>query len=522
MESVAIYSWMTKALGLRGNSLLVFSYMFSNLVDQFHTVTMNLTDVSDWYGMSYRSVTTNVDNLIELGYITRRKVDNTLLRQYKLNVDKISTECIKSGKDYYVEFIDTYRDILMKKFPDDMDKINDILKDFIDDTGMCNPSILMLSNLISLSSFDEAKDCLNSTINIQNIPNMNKQYVVPEKTQDCLRLFDQPKKKRGRPSKKEANRKEKLLILEDFILMRGRGNAELKELLIKFLDTDAGRKYSPDQWKSQLDNLADCGITEERMIDGVTRSYMSGYKTLYLKPQFENDMSAKIKIIEDYVSSEKAPDDRLSDYLKQYVFETTKGKSYTKNQFRLALEKLSDVCASYEDKVASVRRSYENAYSALAYESQAQKSIDMDKKHELIHSFIADGYYYLVDGLNDVLYQYVDSTTAGSSMSASEFSVILENLRQFCFDDEDKVSRVRVAIQGNKNVFATEDFYETKKLRQAHESRSERAKSLDRSRKQRVIEYSRRNPNDIRVAEIISEVGTIYQMNTKSTRPNYL
>ena len=449
------------------------------------------------------------------------KIENERLRQYKLNIKKISDTCEKHSKESYKEFINTYRDILLQRFPNDVEKVDNMLKDFSDDSGMCDPSMITLSSLSSepvLCTFDEAVSNLKTTYQEDYSEPEEKHYIVPNS--DMNSLFDEPKKKkRGRPSKKEQTMREKMLILEDFVLIRLNGNSEMRDILTKFLNTDAGKKYTPDQWKAQLENMIDNGVTIDRMLDGVRKSYMSGYRALYIKPQFEHDMADKVSMIQEYVDSIGAPDDRLQEFLNLYVFETTKGKSYTKNQFRGALNRLSAVCSSYEDKVISVQRSYENSYSALAYETSIQKTVDMDKKHEIIKSFINDGYYYLVDGLSDSLIQYVDNTSVGSLMSAEDFSIILENLRQFCFDDDDKVSKVRVAIQGNKSVFASEDYSETKKLRNAHESRSEHAKSLDRSRKQRVIEYAKRNPNDMRVSGLCLNVTYTEQ---KASRPNYL
>ena len=204
-----------------------------------------------------------------------------------------------------------------------------------------------------------------------------------------------------------------------------------------------------------------------------------------------------------------------------YIFETQKGKSFSKNQLNAALKKLTSLCVSYDEKVDSVLNSHEHGYSALAYPKD-QDEVDIDKKKKMVEDFIDDGYYYLVDNLSDTLIMFVTETQAGKSMSCAELSVALSNLREFCFDDNDKVSKVRAAIQFNRNYFASEDFAESKKLTSTHESRKEKADKLDRSRKQRVIEYATRHSDDPRVSFIIPEDFSKKHINQSTAKPAYL
>jgi hypothetical protein len=129
-------------------------------------------------------------------------------------------------------------------------------------------------------------------------------------------------------------------------------------------------------------------------------------------------------------------------------------------------------------------------------------SVDEDKKIEKIRSFIKTGYYQLCDGLEDALISYVKETDVGRKMSYSAFCNILDNLRLYCLDDIDKVGKVKLAIQNNSSKFATEDYDETRRLRNKLETRESKAQSLDRSRQQKVIMAKMKNPNDPRLVDV--------------------
>jgi hypothetical protein len=193
------------------------------------------------------------------------------------------------------------------------------------------------------------------------------------------------------------------------------------------------------------------------------------------------------------------------------VTEVPKGKSSTINQFILMLENLSDICKTTEEKINSVKLSYTNSYSALAYRtSKTTKAedtcVDMEVKETIIMNFITQGYYQLCDGLETYLNEYVHNTTAGRSMTSTAFSIALDNLRLYCLDDDDKVAKVKSAIQSNSNKFATEDFEETRKIKAKFETRESMASSFDRSRKMRVEAEKRKNPNNPRLKNVVLTV----------------
>lgn len=527
---------MTKALDLSGNSLIVFAYIFSSILDQFHYACVNLTRISEDYGISYRSVTSNIEKLTSMGLIENRKCDTGIRGCYYVNIKGIAHKCCESGIDYYTDFINSYWTLLSEKFPDDTEAVNNFMRSFIDDSGIYNPDIKALVEVLALKSdsisFSDALKTVteskeSSIDSIKNQPKSVKKVKKKQTTEtsvsDGLLITTPEKRKRGRPSKKEELALQKRVITDDFVIMQLGGNEELRDLLHKFLETPNGKKYSVDQWKFQLDNMVTTGITIERMIAGVSKSYMAGYKMLYLAPPFENDMIQKLKRIDEYVRETCNDSDELRGILRNYVLETQKGRTYTLTQFNAALTKLTSVCDTVDAKIESARKSYENSYAALAYEPENKSSyisvVDADDKHNCIIDFINNGYYHLVDGLKELLFTYVDSTQAGASMSFVEFKAALENLREFKLNDGDKLEAIRTAIQTNSRKLATEDYSETRRIKASNESRKSRADHRDRSRESEVFAYSKRYPEDERIIGVKFKT---YNKEQRSNVPKYL
>jgi hypothetical protein len=237
------------------------------------------------------------------------------------------------------------------------------------------------------------------------------------------------------------------------------------------------------------------------MISGVKTSYMNNYRALYISDKSEIDIDLKLHEIDEYVKIYADDNDELREYLQLYVTEVPKGKSYTIKQFKLALNNLSMICKTTDEKIKSVKNSYANSYSSLAYannynDKQSEECVDTEEKIKCIKEFIADGYYYLCAGLEDSLLSYVNTTKYGKSMSVDNFKIMLNNLRLYCLDDSDKVAKVQMAIQNNSNKFATEDFDETRQIKNRLQTREGIASHLDRSRKLTIIKEKNKNPNN--------------------------
>jgi hypothetical protein len=222
---------------------------------------------------------------------------------------------------------------------------------------------------------------------------------------------------------------------------------------------------------------------------------MRNYRQLYFPDKSEVDMDEKFDMIDKYVYEQADNNAELNNLLRAYVTEVTRGKSCTANQFKLALENLSNLCDTTDSKIASVKVSYANSYSALAYprnnftnngnnssSNNGDSCVDEDKKLEAIDKFIEDEYYQNMPELKDALIQYATQTNVGKNMSVSEFISNLNSLLLYCLDDNKKVSKVMTAIKNNYRQLAMEDYAESKILESGAYSRKFIADTSKRER----------------------------------------
>lgn len=527
IPNIIMWSWMRTVLNLSGTELLIFAFVFSQTFDNIHKCYTCLSEMEAWFGLTRQTISRNIDNLCAKGYVEKETLHdaiNPMIKHnsYKVCVSYITKLCEESDYSSYSNFLESYGAILKQKFPEDTLTIDEYLNTL--STWHQNKNIevcITLNELAQLMCSETNEN--NSIVSMLKDIRKNKVKKSPEYTfinKDKLMdskqpskqnsLFEQPKQKRmSTRAKKEAWDKAKREMTHNFVYMRLGGNEELFDLLNKFLDTDNGRSYTPQQWEQQLDNLYENGRTIDRMISGVKTSYMNNYRSLYLVDKSEVDIKLKLAEIDKYVTENADNNAELKELLELYVTEVPKGKSYTAKQFRLALSNLSMFCKTTEEKINSVKTSYTNSYAALAYPNnfannttKTTTEVDMDKKLEHITNFISTGYYYLCDGLEDALRSYVQTTDVGKSMPESTFKIMLNNLRIFCLDDADKVSKVNMAIQNNSNKFATEDFEETRQIKSRLQTRESVAQHLDRSRKLAVIKEKQKNPTNSRLANV--------------------
>ena len=516
MPSIVVWPWMSQALNLSGVELLIFSYIFDVSFDNVHRCYTRLIDMQDWFGITRQAVSRRIQNLVDKGYITKQS-DNLYgpefikSNSYAVNMARITEVCSECDEEIYSNFMNSYGAILRQRFPSDVQRIDDYIE------AMCQwhqaknievcLSVKQLSDLLLSEDTVDIATALGVIEKCRKPKKSAKKEFIEKSTtpKKSGNLFDVPKQK-SRQTKKNEWDVEKRTMTTDFVYMRLKGDEEIHEAINQFLSTNIGRNYNPDQWKQQLENLYDYGITRDRMLQGIRKSYMNGYRSLYPVDNSEVDMRRKLNLIERYVKNECDGSDELRQVLTSYIFEVPKGKSFSENQFKLALENLSDICKTTEEKLQSVKTSYANSYSALAYKSNTTTSnetpVDMEEKNERVDKFIRDGYYYMVAGLSEALHSYVNSTSAGKCMTLSEFELALNNLRLFCLNDDEKVSRVLNAIQHNYLYFATEDYNETRTLKSKLETRDTKANSLDHSRKSRVLAEKLKNPNDPRLKDV--------------------
>lgn len=538
IPNVILWSWMRTVLNLVGSELYIFAYIFSQTFDNVHKCFTCLSEMEQWFGISRQTITRNIDKLCKSGYILKETLQdavNPMIKHnnYRVDVPFITKLCEESDYDSYQNFLDSYRSILKQKFPNDSATIDEYLETLSTwhknkDIKVC-VTLNEVAQLVCMGVEGETQPSIVSMI--ETIRDKNKS-LKKGKEKDFIRKdikdykdeskksakqgFDfsgiEPKKKRVSKKAKQAEWLEtKKQATHSAVYLRLGGNDELYHLLLDFLETDNGMSYTPSQWDQQIDNMIYYGRTVDRMIEGVKRSYMNNYRTLYIPDKSEVDIDLKLREIKKYVHDNCDDSKELADLLEAYVLEVPKGKSYTISQFRLALENLSDICKTTDDKIKSVKRSYANSYASLAYDSHSAYSndgyssnecVDEEKKFEIIDGFIKDGYYYLCDGLEDALRQYVSDTIAGRSMTASNFSLILDNLRLFCLDDSEKVARVKLAIQNNSAKFAVEDYKESQQIKDRLQTRESIADHMDMTRKVSILKEKQRNPKNPKIASV--------------------
>ena len=528
MPNLIVWSWMREVLGLHGTQLLIFSYMFTQCFDSVHQCTTSLSSMEKWFGVTRQAVSRNIDKLVDSQYLYKVTESDRITPMIKHNVYRINMKyitglCEDSDYESYENFIQSYSYALKSVFPAEGAVIDEYLDQMLQWHKTKDIKVCITLNELVKEIYNSDTSELNLSDVLRRLSNTENEYVDPfnqkpvktikkkEKVESKKvdnKLFDTPKAKGTRKLRNEWIEVKKEMN-QEFVTLNANNNDELLELLNNFLETTNGRSYTPTQWQNQLDSLYTNGRTTERMIQGVRISYMNNYRSLYLVDKSEVDIPVKLAEIDAYICKEENKcSQELKKWLSSYVTEVPKGKSCTANQFRLMLEDLSDICKTLDDKIESVKKSYTNSYSALAYRSTygttqtEDDSIDMTEKEILVHKFIVDGYYQLCDGLEDSLMSYIHDTNSGKTMTKDVFNTALCNLRLFCFKDEDKINSVNLSIQKNRNVLAVENFNETASLKKKGITREMCAVSFDNTRRTTVEKAKRKNPNDERLKDV--------------------
>ena len=514
---------MRTVLGLAGTEILIFSYVYSQSFDSIHKCYTPLCEMEDWFGVTRQTISRIIDRMECKNYFikeTHQDTHNPMIKHnsYQVNMTTISELCENSDHDSYKNFLDSYSYVLKSNFPSCSGTIDSYLDSLLQWHRNKNISIKVTLNDLATILESNNGDCSISDIisNITKKKTDNKISLPTIKqsaqTKKSDKLFGEQKKKSTRTTKNEwlVTKQE---MSKEFVFMRAGGNLDLLNALCDFLSTKNGQSYSPAQWENQLDNLYKYGRTVERMIEGVRNSFMNNYRALYIVDKSEIDIDKKLSEIDRYVSN-NGNNEELKKWLCLYVTEVPKGKSSTITQFKLMLENLDKICNTESEKVESVKVSYTNSYSALAYKTTSASSnttiaeTDMEAKETLIHEFIKTGYYQLCDGLEQSLLDYIHTTSNGMGMACNKFEIALNNLRLFCLEDDDKVNKVRFSILADKPYLATEDFEETRKLKARLETRETMATSMDRSRKLRVEQEKLKHPNDPRLKDVVVQQRT--------------
>lgn len=522
MPNIIVWTWMSSVLHLSGMELLIFAYIYSVSFDSVHRCHTTLGSMESWFGLTRQAISRRIQSLVDAGFLTKQTSVDTNSgfikhNSYSVNMLRVTEMCEEADFDAYKNFIDSYGSVLKARFPSEVVSIDNYLETLIQwhetkDVRVCLTMKQISDILLSDDDASELQDIVKIVSAYKKVkPRASSTFVEKKKTAKQNTLFDDPpKKKRNSRSamKMQWFEKKKAMSL-DFVYTNLSGNEEILNAINNFLETDNGMNYNPDQWRQQLNNMYEYGITQDRILAGINTSYMNGYKSLYVHDRNEVDMRRKMKLIDEYTENEE-----LKQLLTSWLFDVPKARSYSENQFKLVLGNLSDICPTDDDKINSVMQSYTNGYGALAYKQKfaedcSAQEVDMSDKVNAIDKFIQDGYYYLVDGLCEALHVYISKTPNGRSMTIDTFNIVLNNLRLFCLNDSDKVSKVNLAIQNNYKYLATEDFAETKRLKSKLETRESAARSADHFRMSMVLAEMKKNPNNPKLKDVSIKAGEI-------------
>ena len=559
IPNITMWAWMRTVLGLVGNELLIFSYLFSSTYDSSHVCWVALADMETWFGLTRQTISRNIDKLVDRGVVVKKCVldeFNPIIKHnnYQVDMNRITDLCEHADTESYKNFLDCYKTEIKRMFPNDGKKIDDYFDALLSwhttkDIKVCMAygDLIKLAycknndNLIPIDEFlnilKEHKICEDIDVN----RNEKKENIVKTENKNTNKKTDKKELKSSEKTSKETkptlpigkllqdkpkrrNRKaeraqwdiEKRQMTESYVITNLNGNEELKKLLLCFLDTDNGQSYTPMQWEIQLDNMYKHGRTIPRMIEGVRNSFMNNYRSLYLVDKNEVDIDLKLCEIQKYVLENADGNEELKNYLELYILETQKGKSLSQSQFTLLLSELSTICETTEQKIASVKNSYAGSYSKLAYAPSGTSKgsghsgdgvtpIDTDKKLEQIDKFIEDGCYYLIDGLKESLIEYVTNTQVGSTMTVEDFITNLASFRLNCLVDGDKTNKVREAIRNNYPKLAMEDFSETRQISQNGRTREDVARVKDKNRRKSIFKEFNINPKNPRLKGLKKE-----------------
>ena len=532
IPNFTICSWMISVLKLSKAELLLFAYLFDQTYDGKHKCFTSLDVMGIFFDCARQSVARNIDKLVEKSFVKRETTNdpiNPIIRHnsYYVNIDNIAQLCIDAGYSEYESFIKTYEISLKALHPDNEDAINEVIDHMQSLSGTQDDENITLNvsdlkKIIHLAS-GEYSGKLNIEEEIEKIiassgklkKHNKRSYTKPvvEKapTQEpsVNSLFNKPKRSSTK-AQKEKDLADKIAMNNEFVIYAANGSQKLLDMLNQFLKTTWGEKCKPFQWKHQLDILYEGAISEERMIDSVRNAIAGSYHKLYVQDKSEVDMKEKLHIIREYVDEEADGNEKLYDLLLSFVTKTQRGKACNSEQLNMLLDELSDICETTKDKIESVSYCYKHGYAALAYRNSndggfagkssfsdpINKCVEQDDKLKAIDDFIADGYYYLVEGLRDALVEYVTKTSAGMKMSLAAFENNLKYFRIFCLNDNDKVATVMRAISNNYPKLALESYEETTTISNNARSREDIARNMDRDRKSAVIREKKKNPNN--------------------------
>ena len=266
MPNIMIWSWMSSVLHLSCNELLIFAYIFSMSFDNIHRCYTTLNAMEDWFSLSRQAVSRRIQNMVDQELLTKQTlVDSGFIKHnsYSVNMAKVTELCENSDYDTYKNFIESYGSALKQRFPADEIKIDNYLDSLIQwhevkDTQVC----LTMKQISDILLYEDAPDTITEVIELVSkqtkrvVPKVIKPPVSePSITSDGSLFADIAPKKKPRLTRSMQAQEDKRQMAVDFVVHNYSGNEEIIDAINEYLDTPEGKKFTPDQWRKQLNNM---------------------------------------------------------------------------------------------------------------------------------------------------------------------------------------------------------------------------------------------------------------------------
>lgn len=552
MPNFVVWNWMREALELSGTNLMIFAYVYSQSFDGVHYSTTSLSTMEKWFGITRQTISRNLERMPYVKKLTyvNPEVNNFKYNYYRVDMEEILKICMNKGTSIYDDFMLSYKNILLLKFPEDDKEIDDYFDTMLNWHKLSNATytvdfktITTIVDMLMNSSVPEEKS-FRSIIETLSKNNISQGYIsdsevlkdtvsptdASEPPPEISNTVEKPKvtgkfkatelfkptkpKKESKQARLNRERAEMDAMTRDFVLTYADNNSELLDILDAYLDFRVTSFITPAQWSANLKLFRKVHKTVPEMISGATTALAAGYRKLAYENQqtiiADNYKFERNNLVKEFVANYGEGNADLESVLLKYSEEVADRKNVTPNQFSVLLKNLHKLCPTTEQKLESVTNAYASGWSALAYanrfndcttSSASNTVIDKDKKLSIIDKFFTDGFYYLTPEIKELLIQYITETKSGRNMSANRFSLSLDFLRLHCPLEEHKITAIKEAILKDTEYLCREDFNDTKQAKKAYNSLENRAYNMDRNRKQTAHRYYMEHPTDPRFVD---------------------
>lgn len=550
MPNFVVWSWMRNGLKLSGIHIMLFAYIFSQSCDNEHSTNTSLSVLSEWFGISRQTLSRNIDNL---PYIIKSVSQDTRHGFYTHNCYRVDmlgllTYFQNCDKEVYEEFLAAYKGLLILKFPEDKESIEEYFIDILNSaSNLEGIDKLMKTILISNMSVEKGTrfaPVLEAITTDGCIPTVIQEPVTKSNTTRKkgsgkkpadLGIKSKPvKTTRKTPEEKLRQRNENIqklqLLAANYVAMKVGNDAECLQLLnsyitdVLFYEEKTVNPMSPNSFQTLLKEL-DAFKTLEDKLEAIRTSIGHRYrgfcyvdKEKLSQKYFKQEQVELIhKHLESFIEKYCSSNEDLSDLLRDYVDEVFIPTGKSSRQFKLFLKKLEDANLSTENLYTVVSETYVNGWKRWSFEfpdhftanllnvesrKLSTPTVDMVEKEASVDTFFKEHYLYQNPEIKELLLQYIHETPNGQSMTVKEFVNKINYVIAHRYRIKDIVSCIKDAIALNLDNLCPVDFAIDKEIKQIHGSFEECLRIMDRERRRQCESERRRNPNDTRFKDM--------------------